>query len=115
MPSIMFGVAVGDALGVPVEFKSRATLKESPVTEMTGYGTYDVPAGTFSDDSSLTFCLAAALTTNFDLNVIAKNFIKWYRESYWTATGKVFDIGNATRDAIIRLETGVRPDLAGGI
>jgi ADP-ribosyl-[dinitrogen reductase] hydrolase len=73
-----------------------------------------VPAGTFSDDSSLTFCLAEALTTNFDINIIAQNFINWYREDYWTATGQVFDIGIATEEAIIRLENGAKPDLAGG-
>ena len=55
---ILFGVAVGDALGVPVEFKSRQTIAQKPVTDMIGYGTYDLPPGTFSDDSSLSFCLA---------------------------------------------------------
>ena len=112
--AILFGVAVGDALGVPVEFESREKIAKKPVTDMIGYGTHDMPAGTFSDDSSLTFCLAEALATNFDLNVIAQNFIKWYREDYWTATGEVFDIGIATQDAIIRLENGAKPELAGG-
>ena len=55
---IPFGVAVGDALGVPVEFNSRQTIALKPVTDMTGFGTYNLPAGTFSDDSSLAFCLA---------------------------------------------------------
>ena len=74
---ILFGVAVGDALGVPVEFKSRQTISTNPITDMIGYGTYHLPAGTWSDDSSLTFCLAEALTQNFDLNVISQNFVKW--------------------------------------
>lgn len=112
---ILFGVAVGDALGVPVEFESRGKIAESPVTDMIGYGTHNMPPGTFSDDGSLTFCLAEALTLDFDVNIIAQNFIKWYRESYWTATGEVFDVGNATQDAIIRLEKGIEPELAGGI
>jgi ADP-ribosyl-[dinitrogen reductase] hydrolase len=59
---ILFGVAVGDALGVPVEFNSREKISQKPVTDMTGFGTYNLPAGTFSDDSSLAFCLAEALT-----------------------------------------------------
>lgn len=110
----LFGVAIGDALGVPVEFSSRAALENNPVTGMLGYGTYDVPAGTWSDDSSLTFCLVEALNEGFDLQLIAQNFIRWYRENYWTALGIVFDIGMATQRAILRIEKGELPELAGG-
>ncbi|SFI77786.1 ADP-ribosylglycohydrolase [Kaistella treverensis] len=112
--SALFGVAVGDALGVPVEFKSRQTLAQDPVTSMTGYGTYNVPLGTWSDDSSLTFCLAEALTQDFDVNVIGQNFVKWKHENYWTPHGHVFDIGIATSHAISRLTKGEKPELAGG-
>ncbi|MGB3074882.1 MAG: ADP-ribosylglycohydrolase family protein [Chitinophagales bacterium] len=112
--SVLFGVAVGDALGVPVEFHSRQTIRKNPVTDMIGYGTYNLPPGTFSDDSSLTFCLAEALTNEFDLNTIGQNFVKWCYNNYWTPRGNVFDIGIATRQAIDRLAKGVRPDLAGG-
>jgi ADP-ribosyl-[dinitrogen reductase] hydrolase len=112
--SALFGVAVGDALGVPVEFKSRDTISENPVTDMLGYGTYNLPPGTWSDDSSLTFCLAEALTQDFDLNTIGQNFVKWYHENYWTPHGNVFDIGIATREAIARLAKGEKPELAGG-
>lgn len=112
--SALFGVAVGDALGVPVEFNSRQTIAQNPVTDMIGFGTYHLPAGTWSDDSSLTFCLAEALTQDFDLNTIGQNFVKWHQENFWTPRGNVFDIGNATRQAIARLAQGERPDLAGG-
>ncbi|NBV09757.1 MAG: ADP-ribosylglycohydrolase family protein [Flavobacteriia bacterium] len=112
--SALFGVAVGDALGVPVEFKSRNTIMQNPITDMIGFGTYNLPPGTFSDDSSLTFCLAEALTEDFDLNIIGKNFVKWVTENYWTPRGSVFDIGIATRQAIDRLAKGEKPDLAGG-
>ena len=81
---------------------------------MIGYGTYNLPPGTFSDDSSLTFCLAEALTSGFDLNTIGQNFVKWYHENYWTPHGNVFDIGIATRQAISRLAHGENPELAGG-
>jgi ADP-ribosyl-[dinitrogen reductase] hydrolase len=114
LTSALFGVAVGDALGVPVEFKSRETISLNPVTDMLGYGTYNLPPGTWSDDSSLTFCLAEALTQDFDLNVIGKNFVKWYHENDWTPHGDVFDIGISTQQAISRLSKGVRPELAGG-
>ena len=112
--SVLFGVAVGDALGVPVEFYSRQNIRKNPVTDMIGYGTYNLPPGTFSDDSSLTFCLAEALTKDFDLKAIGQNFVKWCYNNYWTPRGNVFDIGIATRQAIDRLAIGERPDLAGG-
>lgn len=111
--SALFGVAVGDALGVPVEFKSRENILQNPVTDMIGYGTYNLPPGTFSDDSSMTFCLAEALTHDFDLNQIAQNFVKWYHENFWAARGEVFDIGIATREAINKIAQGKQPEFAG--
>lgn len=113
--SALFGVAVGDALGVPVEFESREEIRREPVTGMTGYGTHDLPPGTWSDDSSLTFCLAEALTQGFDVNAIGLNFVKWHREAFWTAQGEVFDVGTATRKAIDRLARGMQADKAGPV
>ena len=67
--AVMLGHAVADALGVPVEFCSRDELKKHPVTDMVGYGTYPVPAGSWSDDTSMSLaaldCLARG---NFDAN-----------------------------------------------
>jgi ADP-ribosylglycohydrolase/O-acetyl-ADP-ribose deacetylase (regulator of RNase III) len=110
----LFGVAVGDALGVPVEFKSREELRENPVQDMIGYGTHYQPIGTWSDDTSLTFCLAESLCKGYDLNDIAKNFVKWYSAELWTPHGKVFDIGIATRNAIHNIGRGHLPELCGG-
>ncbi len=112
--SALFGVAVGDALGVPFEFNSRDKMRENPATDMVGFGTYNLPPGTWSDDSSLTFCLAEALTIDFDLNIIGQNFIKWYQQNFWTPRDDLFDIGILTKQSIIRLSKGVKPDLAGG-
>jgi ADP-ribosyl-[dinitrogen reductase] hydrolase len=110
---ILFGVAVADALGVPVEFKSRETIARNPVTEMIGYGTHCQPAGTWSDDSSLSFCLAESLCDGYNLDGIASKFVKWMDEGYWTPYGEVFDIGNTTRNAINNLKKGCEPKLAG--
>jgi O-acetyl-ADP-ribose deacetylase (regulator of RNase III)/ADP-ribosylglycohydrolase len=110
----LFGVAVGDALGVPVEFYSRSDLKENPVSEMIGFGTHHQPAGTWSDDSSLAFCLAESLCNDYDLSDIARNFVKWYNTELWTPHGKVFDIGIATRNAIHNIGKGHEPELCGG-
>jgi ADP-ribosyl-[dinitrogen reductase] hydrolase len=113
--SVLMGLAVGDALGVPVEFRTREFLEENPVKEMTGYGSWDQPAGTWSDDSSLAFCLAQSLTKTYDLNDIAQNFIQWLTFGYWGAHNKVFDVGGATRFAIGRLMKGISPLLSGGM
>jgi ADP-ribosylglycohydrolase len=111
---ILFGVAVGDALGVPVEFKERNIIAQDPVTDMRGYGTHDQPPGTWSDDSSLTFCLAECLCASYDLRDLADRFINWYNHNYWTPYDEVFDVGIATSQAIQRLEA--YPDIlfAGG-
>ncbi len=111
--NLLLGVAIGDALGVPVEFIDRETLRLNPVTDMREYGSHQMPAGTWSDDSSLTFCLAEALTNECDLETIAQNMLLWARKNYWTARGEVFDIGITTKKAIDQIETGVSPTLSG--
>ncbi|WP_224994309.1 ADP-ribosylglycohydrolase family protein [Cesiribacter sp. SM1] len=111
----LLGLAVGDALGVPYEFLSRYQLRQNPCTNMRGYGSHEQPPGTWSDDSALSFCLAEALShTTFQLEEVARNFRDWLGVGYWSAHGRVFDIGMATRQAIYRLAQGVQPDLAGG-
>jgi len=55
--NILLGVATGDALGVPVEFRSREDIKSNPVTDMIGYGTYNLPPGIWSDDCLLSASL----------------------------------------------------------
>ena len=111
----LLGLAVGDALGVPVEFISRAVRQHDPVTGLRAYGTHHQPAGTWSDDSSLTFCLAETLVTvGYDPADAARRFVSWQDEGYWTAHGRVFDIGIATAEALQRLRRGVPPLQAGG-
>ena len=109
----LFGVAVGDALGVPVEFKNRSKLKENPIAGMIGGGAHNQLPGTWSDDSSLTFCLAEALTKGFNLDIVATYFVNWYYFGYWSAREVVFDVGNSTQEAIIRLRNDTKPELAG--
>lgn len=110
----IFGVCIGDALGVPVEFKRREELKQSPVMGMRAFGTHHQPAGTWSDDSSLTLCLAEELTKGFNLDKIGQSFVKWKNYGHWTPHGKVFDIGIATSHAIHRISKGTSPTLCGG-
>ncbi|MBI5065890.1 ADP-ribosylglycohydrolase family protein [Candidatus Woesearchaeota archaeon] len=110
----LFGLCVADALGVPVEFVSREKLKKNPVRDMIGFGAYNQPPGTWSDDSSLAFCLAESLCKGFNLNNIAQMFCKFLHEAYWTPWSKVFDAGVITRIAIANIRRGVNPVLAGG-
>jgi len=110
----LIGMAVGDALGVPVEFMSRSSLDRTPVTDMREYGTHHQPKGTWSDDSSLAFCLAESLCKGYDTQDMAEWFIAWYFEGKWTPHGRVFDAGAITIGAIRRLKSGVKPTEAGG-
>ncbi|MGI4865378.1 MAG: ADP-ribosylglycohydrolase family protein [Janthinobacterium lividum] len=115
----LLGLAVGDALGVPVEFIGREARRRDPVVDMRAYGTHHQPAGTWSDDSSLTFCLAETLarpegrTGQPDLADFGRRAINWLDNAYWTAHNEVFDVGNATRVAIQNLRAGVVPTNAG--
>lgn len=62
---VIIGGAVGDAIGVPYEFKKRDTFM---ATEMIGYGTYNQPIGSWSDDTSLTLCLVENFTEKGNLD-----------------------------------------------
>ena len=114
LQTILIGTAVGDALGVPVEFQPRGYLKANPVTDMCEYGTHEQPKGTWSDDTSLMLCLAESMIEGLDINKLAQKFIAWKNDNLWTPHGWVFDIGIGTRIAIERLENGMTPELAGG-
>lgn len=91
------GFSLADALGVPVEFRSRDILKQFPMDDMIGYGSYNLPPGTWSDDSSLSFCLADSLCDGYNLEDMAAKFVAWSDSKIWTARGEVFDIGNQTQ------------------
>ena len=55
----LLGLACGDALGAPVEFKKPGTFV--PVREMTGGGAFHLPPGYWTDDTSMALCLAESL------------------------------------------------------
>ncbi|TPN88935.1 ADP-ribosylglycohydrolase family protein [Aquimarina algicola] len=110
----IFGVAVGDAVGVPYEFLDRKIMDKKPARDMTGFGSHNQPVGTWSDDSSLTFCLMDSLCNGYDLNDIGKKQMQWFYESLWTPHGEVFDIGITTRNAIDNFKRGMPPQFCGG-
>jgi len=111
----ILGLAVADAVGVPVEFQSRESLRLNPVTDMKGYGTYNQPPGTWSDDTSLTLCLLDSLANKgIDYADIMKRFLSWLDEGEYTPYGEVFDVGIATRKALQRFRNGNAPLECGG-
>lgn len=109
----LYGLAVGDALGVPVEFMPREELDKQPVTEMQGYGTHNQPAGTWSDDTSMTLATMDSLCHGFDPEDLMRRFSDWLNGAY-CPYGEVFDIGNATWEAIHRFRQGVPAEQCGG-
>jgi ADP-ribosyl-[dinitrogen reductase] hydrolase len=98
------GFAVGDALGVPVEFDTREKLRSDPVKGMLGGIRHNQPAGTWSDDSSMVFCTAESLCNGYNLDDIAIQFSNWKNNKFWTPHGRVFDIGIATGKGIERID-----------
>ncbi len=111
----LWGAVVGDALGVPVEFTTRARCRRDPVRDMRGFGSHHQPPGTWSDDSSLLLCTAEALCEAYDADALARRFVRWSTDGYWAAHGTVFDIGGATSAALSRIRRGIPAEQAGGI
>jgi len=103
----VMGLCAGDALGVPVEFMKREDLSLNPVKGMLSGGVHGQPAGTWSDDSSLTFCLMDSLLAGYDIEDVGLKFQMWLYGNLWTPFGKVFDAGITTRRAIEKLKSGM--------
>ena len=100
----LLGLAVGDALGAPLEFVEHPAL---PVlTEMTGGGAYDLDPGQWTDDTSLAICIAESLTeVGFNLTDQMQRFCRYWHEGYNSSRpGECFDIGGTTRRALARFE-----------
>ncbi len=113
--SMLLGVAVADALGVPVEFKSRSYLEKDPVVDMRAYGTWRQPAGTWSDDTSLTIATMESIARlgKIDEYDILNNFARWYIDSEFVAGETNFDCGNTTASAIEKFLHKIPPALCG--
>ena len=87
--AVMLGHAIGDALGVPVEFCDREELDETPVTDMMGWGSYPVPEGCWSDDTSMALATLDSLKKGeVDYNEIMDNFVMWLSNDEYTPTGE---------------------------
>lgn len=109
----VWGHLVGDAVGVPYEFRDAARIGE---IRFGASGTHGQRPGTWSDDGSLMLALLDSLTAvGFDTEDQGRRIVAWYREKAYTPDGDGrFDIGNATRTAIHSLERGIPAEQAGG-
>lgn len=100
----IIGFAIGDAIGVPIEFQRRENLVLNPIKEMIGDGSYNMPKGTWSDDTSMVLATIDSIINCkvINYNDIADRFCLWINEGKYTATDFAFDIGNTTRSALKR-------------
>jgi len=100
----LIGLAVGDALGTSLEFRSPGSF--SPLQDMVGGGPFELAPGYWTDDTSMALCLAESLITSqgMDLSDQMQRYVRWFREGHLSSTGECFDIGNTVRKALLNFE-----------
>lgn len=97
----LYGVAICDALGGPVEFRARGSFPL--ITKFRYNSNFDLAPGTWTDDTSMTLCLAQSIVERDGAFVVhdqIRKYVSWKETGYMSATGECFDIGNATREAL---------------
>ncbi|CAF3513177.1 unnamed protein product [Rotaria sp. Silwood1] len=102
----MIGMALGDALGAHVEFRSNQYLRKNPVTDLKGGGTWGLNKGEFTDDTSMALCLANSMVVRRDY-VPYDQLVRykwWHVHGYMSSVGHCFDIGKATKQALMKFE-----------
>lgn len=117
----ILGALVGDALGVPFEFKTPEQIPSPDMIEMLMpewfRKTYAaIPYGTWSDDGSQLLCLFENMITHreFVPGHFGELLMRWYGDARHQAGGHVFDCGGQTARAIRNLEAGIAPLECGG-
>jgi ADP-ribosyl-[dinitrogen reductase] hydrolase len=105
----LLGLAVGDAVGTTVEFKSPGSFE--PVTDMTGGGPFELEPGQWTDDTSMALCLADSLLEKrgFDARDQMERYVRWWQTGYRSSNGRCFDIGITISDALKRFERSGNP------
>ena len=99
----LLGLAVGDALGVPLEFRVPGSF--TPIDDMVAGGTFEVMVGQWTDDTSMALCLAQSLIEQgFNPVDQLQKYVRWWREGYLSSIDRCFDIGNATVEALMSFE-----------
>lgn len=99
----LLGLAIGDALGSAVEFRSRGYFE--PVTGYRGGGPHRIAAGEWTDDTSMALALADSIVeSGWDLDDQARRYVEWYRTGRYSVNGRCFDIGITTGSALQQFE-----------
>ncbi|MGF7046030.1 ADP-ribosylglycohydrolase [Paenibacillus sp. DS2015] len=98
------GLAVGDALGTTVEFSAPGTFE--PVKDIVGGGVFGLQPGQWTDDTSMALCIMESLLQceGFDPEDQMRRYVQWFRKGHLSSTGTCFDIGNATKQALLQFE-----------
>jgi ADP-ribosyl-[dinitrogen reductase] hydrolase len=116
----LYGLLVGDALGVPYEFHDSREIPDEHAIEMVPPHGFrrahaGVPSGTWSDDGAQALCLLNSLSrnTSLDLDDFGAELLAWYETGHMTPDGNVFDVGIQTRRALHALIRGVAVTLSG--
>ncbi|MBZ4415965.1 ADP-ribosylglycohydrolase family protein [Myxococcus sp. RHSTA-1-4] len=116
----VYGLLVGDALGVPYEFHSPAEIPAPEAIDFEPPAGFDrahggVPPGTWSDDGAHALCLLDSLLYNGRLDVedLGRRLVNWYEWGYLAVDGKVFDVGIQTRTALANVRAGAPALMAG--
>ena len=114
---LIFGVATGDAMGFPVQFYTREQAKKLNVTGMTAHRSGLYPAGSWSDDTSMTLALADSLCEKdtLDYGDIIGRFSDWLGKGRYTPGGRAYDVGRTCFRALMRYHDGVAPLDCGGL
>lgn len=100
LPAAVYGFAVGDALGVPYEFRDRDTFR---CEVMAGYGTHGQPPGTWSDDTGMMLATLDSLAAHdgqVDVDDMRRRYLDWLRDGAYAIDGHVFDVGGTVRQAL---------------
>ena len=118
----IFGLIIGDAVGVPYEFYEAEKLPEIGKIDMIPPKEFeksypDVPYGTYSDDSAQFLCILDSYIQNDSFNIedIADKISRWLNEGLWAVDNIVFDVGNQTLKAIREFKKGTSPLKSGFI
>jgi ADP-ribosyl-[dinitrogen reductase] hydrolase len=96
----LLGLAVGDAIGTTIEFRTRDSYPH--LTDMVGGGPLSLEAGQWTDDTVMALALADSLLSDPMLNEseLMTRFSNWHEWGMYSCTGECFDIGITTRNAI---------------
>ena len=101
----IWGHLVGDAVGVPYEFREASEIGE---VRFGATGSHGQPPGTWSDDGALMLALLdSLLTAGFDVEDQGRRAVAWYRDGAYTPDGDGrFDVGLTTTAALSAIERG---------